>query len=397
MSNSATWNADDPPTDRTETDEVETEEDAPAGFPWVTLAMQIAIVVIFVAMWRAGNGDIALVSQAFGAKDKQLIDAGQTWRFVTPIFLHASWLHLIVNSISLWTLGSQIERLYGSRKYFIIYMLAGIAGNLASYLRNPTPSLGASGAIFGLVGAGLIFPIRFRSLLPDEARNRILQQLFWVAAVNLGIGFSIQGMDNFAHMGGLVGGGFAALFLLPDALDDRPRNALREIGVWLGAALLFGVIVWAGRSQWRVYHPLRFVPTLVRYAPPEPTPWWAIAIPNGWTRRGTQWRQGSATFEFTDSVISPGIAQTVEQAAQKAQGYMVRGNINGREVRQVVLPGSQNITEYWLIDVSGRDIVLRLECPRRDYPAVQPLMYGVYATLVVLTPTQQKTEKPTGK
>ena len=180
-------------------DETDEPEEAPRGladWPWVTLTMQIVIALVFFAMWKAGNGDVAMVSQAFGAKDKQLIDAGQKWRFVTPIFLHGSLLHIAVNSISLWTLGAQIERIYGGRRYFLVYMIAGITGNLASYVSTPGPSLGASGAIFGLVGAGLIFPIRFRKLIPDAARNRILNQLFWVAAINLAIGFSVKGMDN---------------------------------------------------------------------------------------------------------------------------------------------------------------------------------------------------------
>ncbi len=372
---------------RPENNENEEYEDAPRGiadWPWVTVAMQIAIALVFFALWRAGNGDIALVSQAFGAKDKQLIDAGQKWRFVTAIFLHGSLVHLAVNSVSLWTLGAQIERIYGAKRYFLVYMIAGIAGNLASYVSTPGPSLGASGAIFGLVGAGLIFPIRFRSLVPDEARSKILNQLFWVAVVNLAIGFSMKNVvDNYAHMGGLVGGGFAALFLLPDALDDRPRNRLREAGLWAMVALMFGVICWAARSQWLSYRP-RFVPTLALYVLPERDPWWGVAIPDGWTRRGRQWHHGGATVEFTDSVLAPGIAQTVMQAAQKSQAYLNEDTINGRNVRRIILPTADRITEYWLILEGGRFIVFRLDCPHREYSTVQPALYGIYATLTLL-------------
>ena len=382
---------------RAENDSDEEPDDLPRGiadWPWVTLIMQIVIALVFLAMWKAGNGDIGLVSQAFGAKDKQLIDAGQTWRFVTPIFLHGSLLHLAVNSLSLWTLGAQIERIYGARRYFLVYMIAGIAGNFASYVSTPGPSLGASGAIFGLVGAGLVFPIRFRSLIPDEARSRILNQLFWVAAINLAIGFSMKNMvDNYAHMGGLAGGAIAALFLLPDALDDRPRSAFRETGLWLAVVLMFGVIVWAARSQWLNYRPFRFAPTLALYTPPEANPWWGIAIPNGWTQHGRQWRKGDATFEFTDSTLSPGIAQTVELAAQKSQAYTTEINLNGRDVRQIVLPAADRITEYWLIASVGRSIVFRLDCPRREISAVQPALYGIYATLTLLPPASNPQKK----
>ena len=376
-------------------EEPEDEPMAPAGVPWVTLTMQIIIALVFFAMWKAGNGEVGMVSQAFGAKDKQLIDAGQKWRFVTPIFLHGSVLHLAVNSISLWTLGAQMERIYGARRYFLVYMIAGIAGNFASYVSTPGPSLGASGAIFGLVGAGLIFPIRFRKLIDDEARNRILNQLFWVAAINLAIGFSMKNMvDNYAHMGGLVGGGFAALFLLPDALDDRPRNAFRETFLWLGVALMFGVICWAVRAQWRTYQPLQFVPAVALYSPAEPNPWWAVAVPNGWTRRGTQWRHGGATFEFTDSVVSPGIAETVELAAQKSKAYVNENAINGRNVRRIILPDKDRITEYWLISSVGRMIVFRLDCPRQEYSVMVPNLYGIYATLTVFSPEPPQKPPP---
>src|SRR5581483_6443175 len=105
------------------------------------------------------------------------------------------------NSLFLYCFGAQIETLYGWRKYLIIYLVAGVAGNLFSFLLSPGPSLGASGALFGLVGAGIVFPLRFRSLVPARARAEILRQLLTVVVVNLMIGFMPGShIDNWAHL-----------------------------------------------------------------------------------------------------------------------------------------------------------------------------------------------------
>ena len=224
---------------------------APAPLPAITYALLLIMALVFAAMWRAGHGDVTRVAYLFGDKEKDLILAGQYWRLVTAIFLHGSPVHLFVNSLSLYWLGSQMEIIYGSRKYLLIFLAAGVAGNLLSLMLSPAPSLGASGAIFGLVGAGLIFPMRYRALVPAQTRSQILSQLLLVTIVNLGIGYADRNIDNMAHIGGLLGGGFMALFLIPDVLESGPRSRAADAALSAAVTAALLVVVWAAFSQWR--------------------------------------------------------------------------------------------------------------------------------------------------
>ena len=165
----------------------------------------------------------------FGIKANDLIDQGQIWRFITPAFLHGSPTHLFVNMLSLHSLGPVTEWTCGRERFMVIYLLAAVFGNVASYLGDDLPSLGASGAIFGLAGALAVYFLRNRSLFGKRFDN--LQVRLWVIIVlNLGSGVVLPQIDEWGHLGGLVGGA-AAAFLL------GPRYELCRIkgveGVWV--------------------------------------------------------------------------------------------------------------------------------------------------------------------
>lgn len=139
----------------------------------------------------------------FGAKYGLLIEAGQWWRFVTPIFLHGSLLHLGMNSWVLYDLGPTVESLYGRQRYLVLYVLTGIAGNLLSYWWSPNSlSIGASGSILGLVGAMITYGYRNRSRLGGSVRNMYVRWAIYV----LIFGFLVPFIDNAAHIGGLLAG-----------------------------------------------------------------------------------------------------------------------------------------------------------------------------------------------
>ena len=139
-----------------------------------------------------------------GLKANELIMAGQYWRFITPIFLHGSILHLGFNMYALHILGRRIERFYGSIRFLGLYLIAGISGNLFSFLFTISPSLGSSTAVFGLLGAEGIFIYQHRKLFGEQFQQA-LRQIIQVAAVNILIGLS-PGIDNWGHIGGLIGG-----------------------------------------------------------------------------------------------------------------------------------------------------------------------------------------------
>ncbi len=143
---------------------------------------------------------------AYGAKDNALILQGQYWRFITPIFLHANALHVGLNMFNLVILGVFLERLFGHLRFLLIYLLTGIIACIASFYFAPQEiSVGASGAIFGLVGAYSIFVLVHRQAFPRGG----IPALCWllvVVALNLSIGFFVSNVDNYAHIGGLLSG-----------------------------------------------------------------------------------------------------------------------------------------------------------------------------------------------
>ncbi len=176
-----------------------------------------------------------------GAKYGPLIAAGAWWRFLTPIFLHGSLLHLAFNSIVLFDLGPAVEQLYGSHKFIVLYIVTGVAGFVVSFIWHPIAvSIGASGAVFGLIGAMIAYGQRHRSSLGDSVKSMYVR---W-AIYGLIYGFIVPGVDNSAHLGGL-GAGLLFGFLV----SDMPSITRESILFWkilrtiVVAAAIFGFIM----------------------------------------------------------------------------------------------------------------------------------------------------------
>jgi rhomboid protease GluP len=166
------------------------------------------------------GGDLLL---ALGAKVNQAILQGQTWRLVTPIFLHIGILHIGVNMYSLYIVGPPVERLFGLRRMLIVYLLSGVSGVAFSLAFSSAASAGASGAIFGLLGALGGFLFLHRGLF-GRAGSVQLRQIALVAILNLAIGLS-PGIDNWGHLGGLVAG-----LALAYAIGPRFEAAMISLG-----------------------------------------------------------------------------------------------------------------------------------------------------------------------
>lgn len=189
----------------------------------------------------------------FGAKDNIAIANGEYWRLLTAVFLHASVLHIAFNGYALYILGRDVESFAGWLRFTVIFLLAGLSGSVTSLIFNPSPSVGASGAIFGLIGALVIFLYRHRKLFGERGR-RNLQSIIVIALINLAIGLS-GGIDNWAHLGGLAGGLVLGWFLGPvwtlslDPMlggqavvqDQRPMGAAQWALVLAFAIVLAGL------------------------------------------------------------------------------------------------------------------------------------------------------------
>ena len=132
-----------------------------------------------------------------------LIRLGEYYRLLTGAFIHVDIFHILFNMYALYTIGSQAESFFGKGKYIAIYLFSAITGSLLSIIFNlDTASIGASGAIFGIFGAMIYFGYHYRVYLG----NTLLRQLVPIVILNLLLGFMLNGVDNFAHIGGLVGG-----------------------------------------------------------------------------------------------------------------------------------------------------------------------------------------------
>jgi len=186
----------------------------------VTTFLLLAIVAVFVVETVRGGADDPRVLIAMGADHPLLVRQGQYWRLVTSLFLHASFVHIFVNGWALYQLGSLFELILGSGRLLVVYFVSGIAGSIASTLFTRSLSVGASGAIFGVMGALIAFLLKRRENLTPQAKSLLMQLLLW-AGINVFLGFSIQFIDNAAHLGGCAAGFAIGLFL-----QDRPRYRL---------------------------------------------------------------------------------------------------------------------------------------------------------------------------
>ena len=154
-----------------------------------------------------------------GANNITLLQSGEIWRLLTYMFLHGSLLHLLINMYSLYIIGTQIENYYGKTKYIIIYLVSGICGGLLSAIGIGVNAIsaGASGAIFGLLGALAYFGYHYRLYLGNALKTQIIP----VIAINLLIGVMVTGIDNFCHIGGLISGIFTAMALGVDGKTKK--------------------------------------------------------------------------------------------------------------------------------------------------------------------------------
>ncbi|AFC31695.1 hypothetical protein PM3016_4963 [Paenibacillus mucilaginosus 3016] len=171
----------------------------------VTFALTGINVAVWLLMTAYGGSDNPETLVRFGAKYNPYIDRGEYWRWITPIFLHIGGLHLWFNSTALLSLGGRLERGIGSLRFALFYLLAGIAGNIASYTFSPSISAGASGAIFGLMGVLLVLSIMDPDLWGESGGMAIWGGL----GMNVVLGFIVPGIDNYAHFGGLAAGAAA--------------------------------------------------------------------------------------------------------------------------------------------------------------------------------------------
>jgi len=183
----------------------------PVNKPYATYTL-IALTVLaylmqMVGQWLTGTDILAGLGVKFGPAIRQW----QLWRLITPLFLHGFVLHIGFNMYALYVFGRGMEARFGRGRFLALYFLGGFAGNVFSFVLTPAASLGASTAIFALLAAEGVFLFQNRSVLRGQA-SRGINSLVFMAVINLMFGFSVSGVDNWGHIGGMLGGLLFAWF-----------------------------------------------------------------------------------------------------------------------------------------------------------------------------------------
>ncbi len=237
----------------------------PQSAPYVTYAIIGITVFVFVlqlisvAVFGRFSGGADLL-EVYGALIGNAVRAGELWRLITPVLLHDNTLplHILFNMYALYSFGNGLERHFGHRRFLLLYLLGGFSGNVLSFLissQKYSYSIGASTAIFGLLGAEAVFLLQNRKLFAGQFRSAISNIIF-VAVINLFIIGSIPGIDRWGHIGGLLGGLMFTWFAGPlweiegisPALQLVDKRETREVVV--GAATV--ILVFGALALWGI-------------------------------------------------------------------------------------------------------------------------------------------------
>ena len=184
------------------------------------ILIALNVIAFFVVFVLSGANLNVLNLLRYGALNSVLVQNGEFWRLITAGFLHGGIFHLIFNMYALYIIGTQIENFAGKWKFLAIYFCSMLTASLMSCVINPNSvSVGASGAIFGLLGALVYFGYHYRLYLGSVLRNQIIPLILF----NLLLGFMVSGIDNAAHLGGLIGG-----LLISMALGVQKREGKQD-------------------------------------------------------------------------------------------------------------------------------------------------------------------------
>src|SRR5699024_5166406 len=169
------------------------------------LLILINLVIFFMLELNGGSTNIETLVK-YGAKYNPAIISGEWWRIISSMFLHIGALHLFMNMLAIYYLGTAVERIYGSTRFVVIYFISGIIVSLTSFAFNTHIAAGASGSLFVLFGALVYFCVIHNQLFYQTMGKSVI----FIMLINLVFGFLVPQIDMGAHVGGLIGGFIAA-------------------------------------------------------------------------------------------------------------------------------------------------------------------------------------------
>lgn len=181
------------------------------------------ITAVFILEFAVGAIENQAKLQAMGAITPDTIQRGEYWRLLAAMFLHATALHWAANSWTLYQLGSLYESMFGSQRFLVVYFVTGIAASAASAMFTNAISVGASGAILGILGAFIFSILRSPIWRHEPWTKSLISQLAFWALLNIALGFTVDYIDNVAHIAGLTTG--LLLGLVPHRVPPPPANS----------------------------------------------------------------------------------------------------------------------------------------------------------------------------
>ncbi|MDF0377776.1 rhomboid family intramembrane serine protease [Methylophilus sp. YYY-1] len=288
-----------------------------APVPPMTRTLIALNVLVFVLMLLGGAGfwhSPNTVQLTWGANFAPATADGQWWRLGSAMFLHFGAVHLGMNMLALWDGGKLVERMFGSARFLLIYLVSGIGGNLLSLVvqGNQAVSGGASGAIFGIYGALLVYLWVAR----HQMQQVEFRWLFWggmlFSALTIGMGYVIPGIDNSAHIGGFLTGGVLGLLMLPAFLRGSPAITISQALAGLAWALVvLGLLTHlpAPKYRWRqevaIQKQLQKLNQIDQQAQHK------------WQQIMLEGREGSVSFDEMAAQIDAQVATPYEESFEK--------------------------------------------------------------------------------
>jgi rhomboid protease GluP len=231
-----------------------------ALFRFPGLTVMLIAVNLAVHVWSMQSGPLDMDAMVrFGGKAAPLIiDLGEFWRLITANFLHWNLLHLGVNMFVLFNVGGALENAYRRLDYLFLLVVSGIATMGVSLLAAPLAvTVGASGMVYGCLGGLIVFGLKYRTILPAPYRRILGEAAIPLALLLLLMGFTSPGVDNAAHLGGILAGMAVAPFLRPRLLADAPRSPWQPALRALPSATLLVLVLFGGRLLADALPPLR--------------------------------------------------------------------------------------------------------------------------------------------
>lgn len=233
---------------------------AQTRLPWVTLALIVVMAgLYFLAVMRGGSGDsLVLLLLISGAKINASVQDGEWWRLLASAFMHGSFTHLVVNAIGILLLGWFLENAMGKRFLLIAFALPAVVGGVVSVVVTDYPSVGASGGMFGLLGATVGYAaLRWRQI-PRLVRSYVIGLPVAVGTSSIIHGTLAANVDNSAHIGGILTG--LLLGLLGVLIASRCSEALNFLGKVVAAATLLFTVYAAGSAVARMFYRFELPP-----------------------------------------------------------------------------------------------------------------------------------------